>query len=305
MSGVNSDAIWFDGRMVPFAEAQIHVLSHTLHYGVGAFEGIRAYQQPNGKAGVWRLREHIDRLLATQRMLRMPTPYAADTLVDACLEVLRANHFPAAYLRPLAFYGMGQMGLGARGNPLHTVIAAWQWGNYLGDSADFGARLRTSSFTRNHPNAALPRAKVVGHYVNSVIARYEAADDGYDEALMLDAQGYVAEGTGENLFIVHKGKVQTPPVMNVLGGITRETVLEILDLEGIPWEEAQFGRDAIYTADEAFMTGTAAEITPIRELDRRAVGSGEPGPIGRKVKEIYAAAVRGQDDRLSRYITEA
>lgn len=305
MSGVNSDAIWFDGRMVPFAEAQIHVLAHTLHYGVGAFEGIRAYEQPDGRAGVWRLREHIERLLATQRMLRMPTPFDVDTLVEACLATLRANHFSAAYLRPLAFFGMGQMGLGARGNPLHTVIAAWQWGNYLGDSADIGARLRTSSFTRNHPNAALPRAKVVGHYVNSVIARYEAADDGYDEALMLDAQGYVAEGTGENVFIVHRGKVQTPPVMNVLGGITRQTVLEILDLEGIPWEEAQFGRDAVYTAEEAFMSGTAAEITGIRELDRRVIGDGGTGPITRRVKEVYARAVRGLDERLAGYITKA
>jgi branched-chain amino acid aminotransferase len=293
--GIESDVIWMDGELVPFADAKVHVLSHTLHYGLGAFEGIRAYEQPDGRAGIFRLRQHIERLVDSIHMARLPNPWTHEQIEQACVDVLRANHFSSAYLRPLAFLGMGQMGLGARNNPLHMVVAAWKWGAYLGEEGlEKGVRLRTSSFTRNHPNAALSRAKIVGHYVNSIMARYEAADDGFDEALMLDQNGMVAEGTGENVFVIKDGLVKTPPVANILPGITRRTIIELLKAEGYEVCEQLFGRDAFYVADEAFMCGTAAEVTPIRELDRRQVGAGTRGPITTRIQQLYADAVRGK-----------
>ena len=299
-----SKYIWFDGSLVPFEQANVHVLTHTLHYGMGAFEGIRAYEQPDGRPGIWRLREHIERLMHTAKMLRMPTPFDAETVQAACLEVLKANEYSNAYLRPLLFLGTGQMGLGARNNPTHTVVAAWQWGAYLGDEAmQNGIQLQTSSFQRNHPNAAMPRAKVVGHYVNSILARYEANENGFDEALMLDVNGFVAEGTGENLFVVSDGIVYTPPATNILPGITRKTVIEMLHAEGTPVVEQCFGRDLLYTADEVFMCGTAAEITPVAALDRRTVGAGSPGPITRRIQSGYLAAVRGEVPSMAHHIT--
>ncbi len=302
---IRSDLIWMDGKLVPFDDAQVHVLSHTMHYGMGAFEGIRAYQQPDGKAGVWRLDEHIERFMDTARILMMKMDWTHERIKEACLEVVEANGFSEAYIRPLAFVGMGQMGLGARNNPVHVAIAAWKWGAYLGeDGIKKGVRLRTSSYARNHPNASMSRAKVVGHYVNSIIARYEANDDGFDEALMLDANGYVAEGTGENVFVARGGHVKTPPVANILPGITRKTVFEILEHHGIEVQEAFFGRDAFYVADEAFMCGTAAEITPIRSLDRRQIGDGEPGNITRELQAIYADAVRGRIEWMSHHIAK-
>jgi branched-chain amino acid aminotransferase len=303
--GIESDWIWFDGELVPFDQARVHVLSHTLHYGLGAFEGIRAYTQPDGTAGVWRLREHLVRFLDSMRMARLPLSYSVDELVEVCLTVLEKNDFTEAYLRPLAFLGSGRMGLGARDNPVHVVVAAWKWGAYLGDEGmQKGVRLKTSSFSRNHPNAAMSRAKIVGHYVNSIMARYEANDDGYDEALMLDFHGMVAEGTGENVFVIKDGIVKTPPVSNILPGITRRSVIEILEERGYDVREQLFGRDAFYVADEAFMCGTAAEVTPIHSLDRRVVGDGVPGPITREVQETYLAAVRGQVPELAKHITK-
>ncbi len=302
--GIESDAIWFDGRIVPFADAKVHVLSHTLHYGMGGFEGIRAYTQPDGSPGIWRLHDHIVRLERTMHVLRTPLPFSIEAIEAACGEVLRANRMTEAYLRPLAFLGMGAMGLGARTNPVHVIVAAWAWGAYMGDEGlDKGIRLRTSSFTRHHPNAAMPRAKVIGQYVNSVLARYEANDDGYDEALLLDASGMVAEGTGENLFCVADGRVVTPSATNLLPGITRASVLEILHQAGIPVVEATLGRDALYVADEVFLCGTAAEITPVAELDRRRIGNGRPGPITRLVQKTYADAVRGRVPALAHHVT--
>ncbi len=302
--GIESEFIWFDGEMIPYEDARVHVLSHTLHYGLGAFEGIRAYTQPDGRAGIWRLEEHIVRLVDSIRMIRLPLRYSQDELVAACLEVLEVNKFTEAYVRPLAFLGAGQMGLGARDNPLHMVIAAWKWGAYLGDEGlQKGVRLKTSSFSRNHPNAAMSRAKVVGHYVNSILARYEANDDGYDEALMLDHHGFVAEGTGENVFVIKNGTIKTPPVSNILPGITRRSVIEILRHEGYEVVEQLFGRDAFYVADEAFMCGTAAEVTPIQSVDRREISSGKPGPITRRVQAIYLDAVRGKVPWLQKHIT--
>jgi branched-chain amino acid aminotransferase len=302
--GIESDVIWMDGELVPFADAKVHVLSHTLHYGLGAFEGIRAYEQPDGRAGIFRLREHLERLVDSIKMGRMPNKWSLEQIEEACLEVLRANKFTSAYLRPLAFLGMGEMGLGARKNPLHLVVAAWPWGAYLGEEGiEKGVRLRTSSFTRNHPNAALSRAKIVGHYVNSIMARYEANEDGFDEALMLDQNGMVAEGTGENVFVIKDGVVKTPPVANILPGITRRTIIELLQAEGYEVREQLFGRDAFYVADEAFMCGTAAEVTPIRELDRRTVGVGGRGPITRRIQTLYSDAVRGKLPSMKEYIT--
>ncbi len=305
--GIESQWIWMDGEFVPFADAKVHVLTHTLHYGLGAFEGIRAYQQPDGRAGVWRLDEHLERLYDSLKMARLTAPCTREQVKQACLDVLVRNDFREAYIRPLAFVGMGAMGLGARGNPVHMVVAAWKWGAYLGDEGvTKGVRLRTSSFSRNHPNAALSRAKIVGHYVNSIMARYEANDDGFEEALMLDHHGFVAEGTGENVFVLKGGLVKTPPVANILPGITRKTVMDILAHEGIEVKEQLFGRDAFYVAEEAFMCGTAAEITPISSLDRRIVGeTGAPGPITRRVQQIYADAVRGRVEWLASGITVA
>jgi len=304
--GIESDVIWMDGELVPFAEAKVHVLSHTLHYGLGAFEGIRAYEQPNGHAGIFRLHEHLGRLFDSIRMARLPCSWTEAQLTEACQQVLLQNNFTSAYLRPLAFLGAGAMGLGARTNKLHMVVAAWSWGAYLGDDAVAnGVRLKTSSFSRNHPNAALSRAKITGHYVNSIMARYEANDDGFDEAIMLDHHGFVAEGTGENVFVIKDGVIKTPPVANILPGITRRTVIEILEHEGYTVKEQLFGRDAFYVADEAFMCGTAAEITPISSVDRRDIGTGKPGELTLRVQKLYLDAVHGRVDWLKHHITEA
>lgn len=302
--GIESQWIWMDGELVPFADAKVHVLAHTLHYGLGAFEGIRAYEQPDGRPGIWRLDEHLERLFDSLKMARMTPSCSREDIKKACVEVMLKNGFTEAYLRPLAFFGMGAMGLGARNNPVHMVVAAWKWGAYLGDEGlKNGVRLRTSSFSRNHPNAALSRAKIVGHYVNSIMARYEANDDGFEEALMLDHLGFVAEGTGENVFVMKGGIVKTPPVANILPGITRKSVMDILDHEGVPVKEQLFGRDAFYVAEEAWMCGTAAEVTPIASLDRRPVGEGRPGPLTLKVQQLYADGVRGRIDWLRDGIT--
>jgi branched-chain amino acid aminotransferase len=300
---IKADWIWMDGSLVPFADAKVHVLSQTLHYGIGAFEGIRAYQQPDGRAGVWRLGEHIERLLQTLLVLRQRPLWSAEEIERACFETLAANHQTDAYLRPIAYLGHGAMGLGARSNALHLAIGTWPWASYLGDEVVAkGIRLGTSSFTRNHPNSAMQRAKVSGHYVNSVLARYQANDDGYDEGIMLDQNGFVAEGTGENLFVVHKGRVLTPPVLNVLPGITRASVIEILQHEGIEVVETLFGRDTLYMADEVFLCGTAAEITPARELDHRQIGKGGVGPVTQRVKQLYGDAVRGRVPWMAHHI---
>jgi len=301
--GIESKQIWMDGALVPFADAKIHVLSHTLHYGLGVFEGIRCYKQTGGGGGIFRLRDHIRRLYESAKMCLIDLQWAPEQLEAACVDTLRANDMDEAYIRPIVFYGMGAMGLGARNNPVHVAVAVWEWGAYLGrEGLDNGIRACTSSFTRHHVNANLQRAKVNGQYVNSVLARYEANANGFDEAIMLDPRGYVAEGTGENLFVIRDGEVKTPPVMNILAGITRDTAIAILRRHDVPLYEGQFGRDALYTADEVFLTGTAAEITPIREVDHRKVG--RPGPVTRMVQENYLAGVRGEIDWMKHWITQ-
>ncbi len=300
--GIESRYIWSDGELIPYEDAKVHVLCHTLHYGLGVFEGIRSYRQPGGGGGVFKLDEHLRRLYDSAKMCRMEMPISREEVRKACLETLEANEFSEAYIRPLVFLGSGAMGLGARNNRVHVIVATWEWGAYLGsEGLKNGIRVATSSFTRHHVNANLQRAKISGHYVNSILARYEANDNGFDEAIMLDQHGYVAEGTGENLFVIRDGVVKTPPVVNILGGITRRTTIQILEREGIKVHEMSFGRDALYIADEIFMTGTAAEITPIREVDRRAVG--EPGPITRRVQEIYTSGVRGEIPWMKPFIT--
>jgi branched-chain amino acid aminotransferase len=295
---IRSEKIWLDGEMVPYDRAQVHVLTHSLHYGLAVFEGIRCYKGDDGRSAIFRAKEHIRRLLESAHIVEMPVPYSGEELIKACADVIRVNKFAECYLRPIAFYGEGEMGLSARGNKTRVAVAAWPWGAYLGqESIDKGARLKTSSFARFHHNSMMPAAKVSGHYVNSILAGYEARRSGYDEALLLDTEGFVAEGSGENIFVIRDGVVRTPPLTSILGGITRESVIKILADLGIPVVEQLFPRDALYIADEAFMTGTAAEVTPVSELDDRRIGSGRPGPITLKVRSVFEAALHGRDPR--------
>jgi branched-chain amino acid aminotransferase len=294
--------IWLDGSLVGWAEARVHVLTHTLHYGLGVFEGIRCYQCHDGRSAVFRLREHVDRLFGSAHVLDLPMPFPRETVVDACLETVRANGLRECYLRPIAFMGDGEMGLAAR-PATRVAIAAWPWGAYLGDEGmRRGIRVRTSSFQRFHPNTLLTKAKATGHYVNSILAAREARTAGYDEALLLDVDGYVSEASGENIFIVSDGVVKTTPLPTVLGGITRHAVLTLLGDLGIPVREERFTRDEVYLADEAFFTGTAAEVTPIRELDDRRIGSGAPGDLTRRLQELFFAIVKGRDDRYRAWL---
>jgi branched-chain amino acid aminotransferase len=299
-----AELIWMDGKLVPWNDAKIHVLTHSLHYGVAVFEGIRAYPQPDGRAAIFRLREHVRRLFESAHICLMDLPYSKDQVADACKEVLRANRMTEGYLRPIAYHSEGAMGVGAV-NPVRLTIATWYWGAYLGDEGlKRGIRVKISSYTRMHMNSDPTRAKVSGHYLNSVLAKREALAGGYDEAILLDQQGYVAEATGENLFIARDGVLYTPPAAGgILEGITRESILRIARDKGIPVEERRFSRDYLYCADEAFMCGTAAEITPVREVDDRRVGAGEMGPITRELQATFFRAVRGQEQRYAEWLT--
>ena len=293
--GIRSDKIWLDGELVPYDKAQVHVLTHSLHYGLAVFEGMRCYKADDGRSAIFRAREHIRRLVDSAHILEMPIPFSEEELLKASADVVRANRFEECYIRPLAFYGEGEMGLAARGNKTRVAVAAWPWGAYLGkESLEKGIRLKTSSFVRFHHNSMMPAAKASGNYINSILAGYEARRSGYDEALLLDVMGFVAEGSGENIFVVREGVVRTPPLTSILPGITRASVMTILADLGVPVVEQLFARDAIYIADEAFMTGTAAEVTPVRELDDRRIGTGQPGPITRKVQEVFQRVLRGR-----------
>ena len=297
-NGLRTDKIWIDGGLIPYDEANIHVLSHSLHYGLAVFEGMRCYKSDNGRSAIFRGPEHIRRLFDSAHIVEMQIPFSQEELLKACCDVVRVNKLEECYLRPIAFYGEGEMGLSARGNKVRVAIAGWPWGAYLGeDGAKKGVRLKTSSFVRFHHNSLMPLAKASGHYVNSILAGYEARRNGYDEALLLDVHGYVAEGSGENFFIVRDGLVKTPPLNSVLPGITREAVMKILRDVSIEVVEQTFPRDAVYIADEAFMTGTAAEVTPVRELDDRMIGAGVPGPVTIKVQEVFRNALHGRDAR--------
>ncbi len=301
---IKGEKIWFDGKMVPFEDAKVHVLTHALHYGIGVFEGIRAYRTGDGRSAVFRLREHVQRLLDSAHILMMEVPFTAAQLEHACVETLKANRLAEGYVRPLAFYGAGAMGVGSL-NPVQVIIAAWPWGAYLSEEGlKKGIRAKVSSFTRLHVNVNMVRAKISGQYVNSVLATREAALAGYEEAIVLDTDGYVAEGAGENLFIVKNGVLQTAPLSSpVLAGITRDSVLRIARDLGVPVKEEKFTRDTMYLADELFMTGTAAEVTPVREVDNRRIGTGSPGPVTKKIQETYFRAVHGEEQRYREWLT--
>jgi branched-chain amino acid aminotransferase len=300
---VRADTIWMDGKLVPWDQAQVHVLAHTLHYGLGIFEGIRCYKGEKGSA-IFRLKEHIARLFASAHIVQMKLPYAPEQLEAAVVETVLANRLDACYIRPIAFIGAGEMGLYVKQNPIQVVIAAWPWGTYLGDEGlRNGIRVKISSFARHHVNISLTRAKVTGYYVNSQLAKCEAKEAGYDEALLLDTEGYVAEGPGENIFIVRKGVLTTTPLTSILEGITRDSVLQLAREAKIPVAEQRFTRDELYLADEAFFTGTAAELTPIREVDGRTIGSGKPGPITQQLQERFFSIVRGADPAHRAWLT--
>lgn len=300
---IKADKIWMDGKLVAFEESKVHVLTHALHYGIGVFEGIRAYETADGRSAVFRLHEHIRRLHDSAHILLMEIPFQADQLEKACVEVMKANALRAGYIRPLAFFGTGSMGVGAT-NPVQVIVAAWPWGAYLSeDGLKRGIRAKISSFSRMHVNVQMVRAKISGQYVNSFLATREATLAGYEEAILLDTDGYVAEGPGENIFIVKNGVLQTPPLSSaVLAGITRDSVLRIAKDLGIPAKEEKFTRDTLYLADEVFMSGTAAEVTPVREVDNRRIGKGEPGPVTKKVQETFFRAVRGEEPRYREWL---
>ena len=290
-----SELIWLDGAFVPWDEAKVHVLTHTLHYGLGAFEGVRCYQTKDGRSAVFRLHEHTRRLFGSAHILEMAIPFAPAAIDEACLDTIRRNKFRECYIRPLVFLGDGEMGLAAV-NAVRVAVIVWPWGSYLGDDGiKNGIRVKTSSYQRFHVNTMMTKAKAVGHYVNSILAAREARRGGYDEALMLDTDGFVSEASGENLFIVRDGVVKTPPLTSVLPGITRHTIMTLLREQGYALVEDRFTRDEAYIADEAFFTGTAAEVTPIRELDDRAIGNGKPGPVTQAMQQAYFALVRGEN----------
>ena len=295
--------IWFDGELVPWKEANIHVLTHTLHYGMGVFEGMRAYATPHG-AAIFRLHEHTRRMFRSAHILGMQLPYAFDEINEACITVVRENELTAAYIRPICFYGSEGMGLRADNLKVHMAIAAWEWGAYLGDDGlEKGIRIKTSSFTRHHVNISMCKAKAVGHYINSILALQEAIDCGYDEALLLDNEGYVAEGSGENIFIVRDGVIYTPDLTSALEGVTRDTIIVFARELGMEVREKRLTRDEVYVADEAFFTGTAAEVTPVVELDRRVLGTGRRGPVTRELQTLFFDQVSGRRVRHPEWLT--
>ncbi len=295
--------IWYDGKMVNWRDATTHVLTHTLHYGMGVFEGVRAYKTDKGTA-IFRLKEHTDRLFRSAHILQMKMPYSKEQMMEAQKAAVRENNLESAYMRPMAFYGAEAMGISAKTLSTHVIVAAWKWGAYMGqDALDNGIRVKTSSFSRHHVNITMCKAKANGNYMNSILAHQEAALDGYDEALLLDVDGFVAEGSGENIFIIRNGKMYTPDLTSALEGITRDTILQLAAEIGLTVIEKRITRDEVYSADEAFFTGTAAEVTPIRELDRRSIGNGTAGPITKQLQKMYFDAVTGKSAKHADWLT--
>lgn len=288
--------IWFHGKLVPWEEATVHVMTHTLHYGDGVFEGIRCYHCSDGSSAVFRLEEHVDRLFTSAKIIQMEVPFTREEIRSAAIETLKANQLREGYVRPLVFAGEGAKGVYPGDSPVRVVIVVWSWGAYLGDDGlSNGIRVKTSSFSRHHVNAMMTKSKVCGNYVNSVLAKREALADGYDEALMLDTEGYVSEASGENLFLVKNSILFTPPSDSVLPGITRDAVITLARDMGYEVREERITRDTVYAADEAFLTGTAAEVTPVRELDRRVIGPGMAGPVTSMVQQEFFRVVKGDN----------
>ena len=297
--------IWMDGEMVEWRDARIHVLTHTLHYGCGAFEGVRAYNTVNGTA-IFRLQEHTERLFNSAKILRMTIPFSREQVNQVQRDVVRANKLESCYIRPLTWIGSQKLGVSPKGNQIHLMVAAWAWGAYLGEEGmQRGIRVKTSSYTRHHVNITMTQAKAVSNYTNSIMANMEALDDGYDEALLLDSAGFVSEGAGENVFVIKGGVVYTPDLSaGALNGITRNTVLHICKDLGIELVQKRITRDEIYIADEAFFTGTAAEVTPIRELDRIEIGAGSRGPVTAKIQSAFFDIVNGRNPKYAHWLTK-
>ncbi len=288
--------IWMNGKLIPWEEANVHILTHSLHYGLGVFEGIRCYLCHDGKSAVFRLKEHVDRLFDSAQIGDIKIPYSKREIVEACKETLRVNQLREGYIRPIVFIGEGVMGVYPGDNPIQVAIITWSWGAYLGEGAlEKGIRVKVSSYTRHHVNVMMTKAKICGNYVNSVLAKREVMKMGYDEALMLDTEGYVSEASGENIFIVKNGAVKTTPLTSILPGITRDSVIQIAKEKKVTLLEERFTRDELYTAQEAFFTGTAAELTPIREVDDRMIGNGKPGPVTRELQAAFFDIVKGKN----------
>ena len=295
--------IWMDGSFVEWADANVHVLTHSLHYGLAAFEGLRCYKGKSGSA-IFQLQAHVDRLFESAHISMMNIPYDKKQVAEAILDTVRVNRLEACYIRPLLYIGYGAMGVYPGDNPIKLAIAAWKWGSYLGDDAlANGMRACVSSFTRHHVNVSMTRGKISGYYVNSILAKREAKADGYDEAILLDTEGYVSEGTGENIFIVRQGRIKTTPLTSILEGITRNAVIELAREQGIVVVEERFTRDEMYIADEVFVTGTAAELTPVREIDNRRIGTGKPGVVTSALQKRFFAIVRGEDPSHDSWLT--
>ncbi len=302
---IKADKIWMDGELIDFEKAQVHVLTHSLHYGLGAFEGIRCYERADGRAAIFRLREHARRLVESCHIATMPLTWSVEQVMDACVETVRANGFKDCYIRPLAFLGDGEMGLAAMSNKVRLAVIAWPWGSYLGDEGiKHGIDAKVSSFNRHHINAAMAKGKITGQYVNSILAKREAMADGYKEAIMLDTNGFVSEGTGENIFAVYDGVIYTTPFHEaILGGITRDTIIKLANERGHKIVESRMTRDFLYVCQEIFVVGTAAEVTPIKSVDRRQIGDGTPGPVTREVQAAYFDQVKGESTAHDEWLT--
>jgi branched-chain amino acid aminotransferase len=295
--------IWMDGKLIPWEEANVHILTHSLHYGLAVFEGIRCYTCHDGRSAVFRLREHVDRLFDSAQIGDIKIPYSKREIVEACKETMRVNQLKEGYIRPIVFIGEGVMGVYPGDNPIRVAIVTWAWGAYLGEGAlEKGIRVKVSSYTRHHVNVMMTKAKICGNYVNSVLAKREAMKMGYDEALMLDTEGYVSEASGENIFMVRNGALKTTPLTSILPGITRDSVIQLAKAKRTTLLEERFTRDELYTAQEAFFTGTAAELTPIREVDDRIIGNGKPGPVTNQLQAAFFDVVRGRDPEYKEWL---
>lgn len=300
----NGTKVWLNGKLIPWGEAKVSLHAHSLHYGLGVFEGVRYYPTADNRTAIFRLEDHIKRLYASAHIVGLQIPYSSGEIIEATLELVRLNDFKEGYIRHLVFLDEGVMGIYAKQNPVSVAISTWKWGAYLGEEGmGLGARLMTSSFVRHHVNSAMTKAKVCGQYVNSILAKWEAIEHGFDEALMLDNEGFVAEASGENVFIVREGLLKTPPLMGVLPGITRDTIVTIAKEAGFTIKEERLTRDELYIADEMFLCGTAAEVTPVRELDHRKIGNGEVGRVTRFLSERFRDVVQAKIERYKAWLT--